>query len=106
MKAFPQRLYWQPIFYPVLNFKYAAEIAERWNMRDKESEGNGFVTAFEIPQDYFQKFEIQTVGMPYHQELWVPAEELDEFNHKIINRIRVEKAFVGENFVLPDKIAK
>jgi hypothetical protein len=29
MKRFPPRLFWQRIFYPVLNFQYAAEIAER-----------------------------------------------------------------------------
>lgn len=104
MKAFPPRLHWQPIFYPVLNFKYAAEIAERWNMRDKESEGVGFVTSFEIPEDYFKRFEIQTVGMPHHQELWVPAEELEEFNSNILNGIRVEKAFIGNEFKVTEKI--
>lgn len=106
MKAFPPRLYWQPIFYPVLNFNYAAEIAERWNMRDKASEGVGFVTSFEIAEEYFNQFEIQTVGMPHHQELWVPAEQLEEFNSKILNGIRVEKAFVGNQFRLTEKITK
>lgn len=75
MKRFPPRLFWQPIFYPVLNFQYAAEIAERWNMRDKESDGVGFVTSFEIPEDYFLTFKVETVGLSYHQELWVPAEQ-------------------------------
>jgi hypothetical protein len=104
MKAFPPRLYWQPIFYPVLNFKYAAEIAERWNMRDPKSEGVGFVTSFEIPEDYFKQFEIQTVGMPHHQELWVPAEQLEEFNSTIREGIRIEKAFIGSEFNMPEKI--
>jgi hypothetical protein len=106
MKAFPPRLYWQPIFYPVLNFKYAAEIAERWNMREKESDGVGFVTAFEIQDSYFERFKVQTVGLGHHQELWVPAQELDEFNKNIINGIRIEKAFIGNKFELPYKIAK
>ncbi|HEY5823381.1 MAG TPA: hypothetical protein VIT44_03400 [Cyclobacteriaceae bacterium] len=104
MKQFPPRLYWQPIFYPVLNFQYAAEIAEQWNMADPNSDGVGFVTAFEIPEDYLSHFEIQTVGLKHHQELWVPAEQLDEFNHKIINGIRVEKSFVGQKFLMNDKI--
>jgi hypothetical protein len=104
MKAFPPRLYWQPIFYPVLNLKYAIEIAERWNMRDKESDGVGFVTSFEIPEEYFKLFEIQTVGMPHHQELWIPAEQLEEFNSKILNGIRVEKAFIGNEFKVTEKI--
>lgn len=104
MKKFPPRLFWQPIFYPVLNFKYAAEIAEQWNRGNPDSDGVGFVTAFDISEDYFKKFQIQTVGLPYHQELWVPAEQLDEFNHEIINGIRVEKSFIGKNFVMSDQL--
>jgi hypothetical protein len=104
MKRFPPRLYWQPIFYPVLNFQYAAEIAERWNMRDEDSDGVGFVTAFEIPEPYFKQFQIQTVGLVHHQELWVPATQLEEFNDAIVDGIRVEKAFIGKKFIINDKI--
>jgi hypothetical protein len=104
MKRFPPRLFWQPIFYPVLNFQYAAEIAEHWNMGDPGSDGVGFVTEFEVPADYVNKFPVQTVGLDYHQELWVPAEELEEFNDKILNGIRVSKSFIGSKFVMPDKI--
>jgi hypothetical protein len=104
MKAFPARLFWQPIFYPVLNIQYAIEIAERWNMRDRDSDGAGFVTGFEIPNDFFQTFEVQTVGMPHHQELWVPAEDLEIFNSKIVSGIRVEKAFMGSQFKVTEKI--
>ena len=104
MKVYPPRLYWQPIFYPVLNFQYAVEIAEQWNMRDLESEGAGFVTSFEIPEEYFKTFQIQTVGLAYHQELWVPAEQLEEFNNKIINGIHIEKAFLGKLFSPSAKI--
>lgn len=104
MKRYPPRLYWQPIFYPVLNFQYAAEIAERWNMRDKDSDGVEFVTAFEIPEPYFKLFQVQTVGLVHHQELWVPATQLEEFNDAIVNGIRVEKAFIGKRFIISDKI--
>ena len=31
--AYPPRLPEQPIFYPVLNERYAREIAEKWNKR-------------------------------------------------------------------------
>lgn len=106
MKRYPPRLYWQPIFYPVLNFQYAAEIAEGWNMRDADSDGVGFVTAFEIPEDYFRGFQVQTVGLDHHQELWVPAEQLDEFNDMILDGIRVEKAFIGSKFIVTDKLKK
>jgi hypothetical protein len=104
MKRYPPRLYWQPIFYPVLNFQYAAEIAERWNMVDEDSDGVGFVTAFEIPEEYFKLFQVQTVGLAHHQELWVPATQLEEFNDAIVNGIRVEKAFIGKRFAISDKI--
>jgi hypothetical protein len=106
MKCFPPRLYWQPIFYPVLNIEYASEIADRWNMGDKDSNGAGFVTAFEIPETYFLQFQVQIVGMTHHQELWVLAEQLDEFNQNIVHGIRVERAFIGNQFKVNDKIRK
>ncbi|HEY8937430.1 MAG TPA: hypothetical protein VIM65_19530 [Cyclobacteriaceae bacterium] len=104
MKRFPPLLYWQPIFYPVLNFQYAAEIAERWNMGDPESDDVGFVTEFEIPENYFKTFSIQTVGLEHLQEFWVPAEELENFNDKIVNGIKVCKYFFGNKFIMPEKI--
>ena len=33
-EAFPPRLEWQPIFYPVLNQAYAEQIALEWNTVD------------------------------------------------------------------------
>src|SRR5262249_45901094 len=42
-KAFPPRLPDQPIFYPVLNEQYAAQIAEQWNV---PRSGAGYVTEF------------------------------------------------------------
>jgi hypothetical protein len=42
-KRWPPRLPGQPIFYPVTNEKYAAEIAEKWNVKDS---GYGAVTRF------------------------------------------------------------
>jgi hypothetical protein len=73
-------------------------------MRDKDSDGVGFVTAFEIPEQYFGQFQVQTVGLVHHQELWVPATQLDEFNDAIVNSIRIEKAFIGKKFIISDKI--
>jgi hypothetical protein len=34
-------------------------------------------------------------------ELWVPAEEMDNFNESIINKIQIVKVFFGEQFLLP-----
>ena len=49
----------------------------------------GYVTAFEIDNKYISKFEAQTVGASYHQEFWIPAEKLDEFNSNIIGKIEI-----------------
>ena len=84
----PSRLPEQPIFYPVLNEKYAQEIAERWNVKDT-SDHKGYVTQFEVDDEYISQFEVQTVGRSYHQELWIPAEELDTFNQHIIGKIQI-----------------
>lgn len=89
---FPPRLPEQPIFYPVLNEKYAAEIASRWNVK-YNSDHKGYVTRFEIDDEYFAQFEIHIVGGNYHQELWVPAEELDIFNQHIVGKIQVISSF-------------
>ena len=101
MKSFPPRLDWQPIFYPVLNFEYAAEIASKWNTKDKFSEYIGYVLSFEIPLEYFQTFKTKTVGSSIHQELWVPSEQLNEFNEQIQNTIQVEAIYRGKNNLLP-----
>lgn len=88
-KSFPPRLPEQPVFYPVLNERYASEIAEKWNTRDKNSGYKGYVTQFEVDDNYISRYEVRTVGKVYHQELWIPAEELSEFNSHIIGKIKV-----------------
>lgn len=89
--AFPPRLDWQPIFYPVLNQKYAEEIAGKWNTKDENSGYKGFVTRFNVDDEYISKFAVQTVGASYHQEMWIPAEELENFNRHIIGKIEIIK---------------
>ncbi|MBK1813594.1 hypothetical protein JHL18_23535 [Clostridium sp. YIM B02505] len=90
---FPPRLPQQPIFYPVLNQKYAEEIAQRWNTGDINSQYKGYVLKFEIDDTYISQFEVQTVGNRHHQELWIPAEELENFNNYIIGKIQVVNEF-------------
>lgn len=87
---FPPRLPEQPIFYPVMNEEYAIQIARDWNV---SASGSGFVTKFNVKTEYLTRFEIQNVGGEIHNELWVPAEELDEFNKNIIGLIEVTKSF-------------
>lgn len=91
-KAFPPRLPEQPIFYPVLNEQYATEIASGWNVKYNDDH-KGYVTEFEVEDAYCSKFEPHTVGASHHQELWVPAEELEEFNAHIVGTIKVVREF-------------
>lgn len=92
-REFPPRLPEQPIFYPVLNERYAAEIARKWNTKDPASGFAGFVTRFAVRADYLEQFEIQRVGASHHQEYWIPAEELPTFNRSIVGRIEVVRTF-------------
>lgn len=89
-KKFPPRLPEQPIFYPVMNEEYAIQIARDWNV---PASGSGFVTKFLVNTDYLTKFKVENVGGEIHNELWVPAEELEEFNANIVGQIEVTKEF-------------
>lgn len=88
-KSFPPRLAIQPIFYPVLDLDYARQIARDWNTKDAASGHAGYVTEFEVRAELVDRYEVQTVGARNHRELWVPAEELEEFNAGIVGEIRV-----------------
>lgn len=102
MQAWPPRLPEQPIFYPVLNRAYAAEIAQKWNTKDSVSGFVGIVTEFEVDEEYASRFDREVVGAGRHEELWVPAEELEEFNAQIIGPIRVVDVFYGEDYSSED----
>ena len=91
-REFPPRLPEQPIFYPVLNEQYATEIASKWNVKYNDDH-KGYVTKFEVDDTYCSKFEVHCVGAGHHKELWVPAEELKEFNAHIIGKISVINEF-------------
>lgn len=91
---FPERLPEQPIFYPVLNEEYAAQIARDWNVKDS---GSGYVTRFEVDSNYIARFDVQVVGGSNHQEYWIPAEDLDDFNGHIVGKIEVIAEFHQES---------
>jgi len=101
-KRFPPRLEWQPIFYPVTNQKYADQIAAEWNTKDAFSGFCGIVTKFVLETQYLSKYPIQNVGGSYHNELWIPANELNQFNEHIIGEINVVSVFFGNQFTLPE----
>ncbi|MGW2962584.1 hypothetical protein ACWDGI_29545 [Streptomyces sp. NPDC001220] len=89
-RAWPPRLPEQPIFYPVLDEDYAIRIARDWNVRH---DGAGFVTRFEVDTEFVRRYPVQQAGGSTILELWVPAEELHEFNAHIVGTIDVVHEF-------------
>jgi hypothetical protein len=88
-RAFPPRLEWQPIFYPVLNEEYATFIAREWNTKDAASDFVGYVLRFSVRADYLAQFQVQKVGGATALEYWIPAELLGQFNENIVGAIEV-----------------
>lgn len=84
--AWPPHLLDQPISLPVLNEDYATKIARDWNA---PRDGVGYVTRFEADGAFAERYPVQQAGGSTILELWVPAEELDNFNHHIIGAIEV-----------------
>ena len=97
-RAFPPRLPDQPIFYPVLNFEYARQIAEGWNTKYNDPPC-GFITKFDVKDEYIKQYEVRIVGARENAELWIPAENLEEMNQNIIGDITIEAAYYGSGFV-------
>ena len=89
-RRWPPRLEGQPIFYPVTNEQYAAEIASRWNV---EESGTGYVTRFRVRKSFMDRYEVQRVGAVHHTEWWIPAADLEELNDNIVGEIEVIAEF-------------
>ena len=86
----PPRLPEQPIFYPVLNEDYAIRIARDWNV---SASGVGYVTRFNVDARFLARYPIQQAGGRTILELWVPADEVPEFNRHIVGLIEVVHEF-------------
>lgn len=73
---FPPRLPEQPIFYPVLNEEYAAQIARHWNAKRGQTKV-GYVTRFHIRTEHLQRYQIQplvvrcTRNIGYQRKSWL-----------------------------------
>lgn len=92
-QRFPPRLYFQPIFYPVLTEDYAIRIARDWNTKDHHSDFVGYVLQFEVAKNYLDGYEIREVGGRELREYWIPAEDLETFNDHIVGPIVVTHEF-------------
>ena len=76
-----------------MNEEYAIQIARDWNV---PASGSGFVTKFTVRTEYVKKFDVHNVGGQIHNELWVPADDLEEFNNNIVGYIEVKKEFLDK----------
>ena len=90
-RAWPPRLPDQPIFYPVTNEEYAAQIARDWNVR---ASGCGYVTRFQVRRAFMARYPVQQVGGSMHTEWWIPADDLEELNANIVGLIEVTQEFL------------
>ncbi|GHC57819.1 ADP-ribosylation/crystallin J1 [Neogemmobacter tilapiae] len=88
-KRWPPRLIDQPIFYPVTTFSYAEKIARDWNSILPAPNNFGYVLRFEINRETADRYSVQQAGGRDHEELWVPADELERFNDGILGVMEV-----------------
>jgi hypothetical protein len=77
---------------------YAQKIARDWNTKDINSGYVGIVTQFGVPDDTTRKYPVHSAGGREHAELWVPAEELEEFNSSLQTLIEVVEVYYGPEF--------
>ncbi|WP_371478525.1 hypothetical protein [Kitasatospora sp. NBC_00315] len=73
-----------------LDEDYAVRIARDWNV---PASGVGYVTRFEVETDFLARYPVRQAGGRTILELWVPAEELAEFNQHIVGPIEVVHEF-------------
>jgi hypothetical protein len=59
---------------------------QEWNVPAK---GIGHVVQFAVDSEFLKRYTVQNVGGAIHDELWVPAEELEEFNAHIVGLVEL-----------------
>jgi hypothetical protein len=89
-RRWPPRLPDQPIFYPVTNQAYAAQIAREWNVPQS---GYGCVTRFYVQKDFIDRYPVRKVGGRAHTEWWIPSEDLPAMNDHLVGLIEIVEEF-------------
>jgi len=51
------------------------------------------VTRFQVRAEFANRYPVQKAGRAIHTELWVPADELPEFNSNIVGLIEMIAEF-------------
>lgn len=74
----------------MMNEDYAIRIARDWNVT---ASGVGYVTRVNVESGFANRYEVHQVGGATILELWVPADELEEFNDHIVGLIEAVAEF-------------
>ena len=67
-----------------------------WNTKDAASGRVGHVLRFDVDATFVAQFDVHRVGGAGIDELWVPAERLDEFHAHIVGPIKLTASYVGD----------
>ena len=78
------------------NEDYAVQIARDWNCKFN-ADKKGFVTRFFLDEGYLSRFDRKIVGGKMHEELWAPAEHLQELQQQHNREIEVTRAFAASD---------
>ncbi|MBD2714289.1 ADP-ribosylation/crystallin J1 [Microvirga sp. STR05] len=90
---FPPGVPEQTPFYLVPEEHHDTRLADDWQSSSRDA---GYLLRFAVDAEYAATFPVQNVGLREHNELWVPAEELPEFNRQIMGQIEVIAVFKAE----------
>lgn len=63
----------------------------------------GLVTRFAVRKSFLDRYERKIVGGRGHEEYWIPAEDLQEFNANIVGRIAVVRRFTEADRIAAEK---
>jgi hypothetical protein len=88
-RAFPPRLPDQPFLYTVTKEEKPQQIARDWNTKDENSGYAGYVLRFDARSSFLNSYKVHTVGASRHQEYWIPAADLAEFNRNVVGTIQI-----------------
>ena len=55
----------------------------------------GYVVRFQVKRTFLDKYDVHLAGSSEHQEYWIPAADLEEFNQNIVGAIEVIAEFRG-----------
>ena len=60
---------------------------------------------FHFEKSFLDRYQVQRAGARIHEEYWIPADELDEFNRHIVGPIEILDCFRTEQRMLHDPTA-